>query len=82
MDKMELLRRLPKIDDVMRQESLVMLAEEKGELIVTDAVREVIAARRSEILELLEETAELFDVESISIGRIAADAEELVDKKE
>ncbi len=82
MQKQELLRGLPKIDEVLRQESLVMLAEEKGELIVTDAVREVIAARRSEILELLEETAELFDVESISIGRIAADAEELVDKKE
>ena len=75
MDKMELLRRLPKIDDVMRQESLVMLAEEKGDLIVTDAVREVIAAKRAEILELIDETADLYDLQSLELSSVADAAE-------
>lgn len=66
----------------MRQESLVMLAEEKGELLVTEAVRDVIASKRAEILDLLEETAELFDTSSISVGSIAAMAEDLLAQKE
>ena len=66
----------------MRQESLVMLAEEKGELLVTEAVRDVIAAKRNEILDLLEETVELFDTDSISIGNIASAAEDLLVQKE
>ena len=82
MQKQELLRGLPKVDEVMRQESLVMLAEEKGELLVTEAVRDVIAAKRNEILDLLEETVELFDTDSISIGNIASAAEELLVQKE
>lgn len=82
MQKQELLRGLPKVDEVMRQESLVMLTEEKGELLVTEAVRDAIAAKRNEILDLLEETAELFDTSSISVGRIAASAEELLVQKE
>ena len=43
MTKKELLRGLPKIDEVLKQESLVVLSEEKGDLLVTDAVRAVIA---------------------------------------
>lgn len=82
MQKQELLRGLPKVDEVMRQESLVMLAEEKGELLVTEAVRDVIAAKRNEILDLLEETVELFDTDSISIGNIASAAEDLLVQKE
>ena len=82
MQKQELLRGLPKVDEVMRQESLVMLAEEKGELLVTEAVRDVIAAKRNEILDLLEETVELFDTDSISIGNIASAAEDLLAQKE
>lgn len=82
MQKQELLRGLPKVYEVMRQESLVMLAEEKGELLVTEAVRDVIAAKRNEILDLLEETVELFDTDSISIGNIASAAEDLLVQKE
>lgn len=82
MQKQELLRGLPKVDEVMRQESLVMLAEEKGELLVTEAVRDVIATKRTEILDLLEETADLFDTSSISVGSIAAMAEDLLAQKE
>ncbi|MBR2674954.1 MAG: L-seryl-tRNA(Sec) selenium transferase [Mogibacterium sp.] len=82
MDKKELLRRLPKIDDVMRQESLVMLAEDKGDLIVTDAVREVIAAKRAEILDLIEDMAEHYDIRSLEIGKVAEAAELRVTENE
>ena len=82
MQKQELLRGLPKIDDVLRQESLVMLAEEKGDIVVTDAVREVIAGLRADILDLLEETAELFDESLLREESVAAKAEELVAGKE
>ena len=43
MTKKELLRGLPKIDEVMKQESLVVLSEEKGDLLVTDAVRAAVS---------------------------------------
>ena len=59
----------------MRQESLVVLAEEKGDLIVTDAVREVIAAKRAEILELIDETADLYDLQSLELSSVADAAE-------
>ena len=52
MTKKELLRGLPKIDEVMKQESLVVLSEEKGDILVTDAVRAVIASLRASILDL------------------------------
>ena len=39
MEKKKLLRGLPKIDEVMKQDSLVVLSEEKGDLLVTEAVR-------------------------------------------
>ena len=39
MNKNELLRRLPKIDEIMKEESLVVLSENKGALLVTEAVR-------------------------------------------
>ena len=82
MDKKELLRRLPKVDDVMRQESLVMLAEEKGELIVCDAVRKVIAERRAEILDLLDETAENYDLSRLEVSAVAGAAEGMVEEIE
>lgn len=52
-----------------------MLAEEKGDLIVTDAVREVIAAKRAEILELIDETADLYDLKSLELTSVADAAE-------
>ena len=61
MNKNELLRRLPKIDDVLKEESLVVLAEEKGSLLVTDAVREVIAEMRRNILAVDEERLAALD---------------------
>ena len=52
MNKNDLLRRLPKIDEILKEESLVVLMEEKSKMLVTEAVREVIADLRSSILAL------------------------------
>ena len=71
MNKKELLRGLPKIDEVMRQESLVVLSEEKGDLLVTKAVREVIADLRASILDLKDKDAEEFDASQLEITRVA-----------
>jgi L-seryl-tRNA(Ser) seleniumtransferase len=71
VNKKELLRGLPKIDEVMRQESLVVLSEEKGDLLVTRAVREVIADLRASILDLKDKDAEEFDASQLEITRVA-----------
>ena len=75
MTKKELLRRLPKIDEVLRQESLVVLSEEKGDLTVTEAVRAVIAGIRADILDLGEDKAEKFDASVLEIEAVAEAAE-------
>ena len=61
MNKNELLRRLPKIDESMKEESLVVLSVEKGSLLVTDAVRQVISNMRQNILDLDESDMAKFD---------------------
>ena len=76
MNKKELLRGLPKVDEVMRQGSLVVLCAEKSELLVTEAVRAVIADIRSRILSLSDDETERFDTDLLNAGRVAAAAAE------
>ena len=71
MTKKELLRGLPKIDEVLKQESLVVLSEEKGDLMVTEAVRAVIADLRASILDLTDGKAEKFDASVLDIEAVA-----------
>jgi len=71
MNKNELLRRLPKIDEVLKEESLVVLAEEKSALLVTEAVREVIAGIRSRILSFDDDALKEFDIEELALSKIA-----------
>ena len=75
MTKKELLRGLPKIDEVLKQESLVVLSEEKGDLMVTEAVRAVIAGLRASILDLSDKKAEEFDASALEIEAVAEAAE-------
>ena len=75
MTKKELLRGLPKIDEVLKQESLVVLSEEKGDLMVTEAVRAVIAGLRASILDLSDKKAEEFDASALEIEAVAVAAE-------
>ena len=76
MNKNELLRGLPKIDEVMRQESLVVLSEEKGSLLVTNAVRSVITGLRESILSLKDEESACFDKSVLGIDAVVKAAEE------
>lgn len=72
MNKKDLLRRLPKIDELMKEESLVVLAGESSSLLVTDAVRDVIAELRQQILGLGDDEADGFDAASLQPAAIAA----------
>ncbi len=72
MNKKDLLRRLPKIDEVMKQESLLLLANDTSALLVTDAVRDVISDMRGQILALEDDAgADSFDISLLEPGRIA-----------
>ncbi|MBR0399617.1 MAG: L-seryl-tRNA(Sec) selenium transferase [Mogibacterium sp.] len=72
MNKKDLLRRLPKIDEVMKQESLLLLADDTSSLLVTDAVRGVISDMRQRILGLADdEEARGFDIEQLEPANIA-----------
>ena len=82
MKKNELLRRLPKTDEVLKEESLVVLAEEKSILLVTEAVREVVADLRSRILALTDEEAEQFDTSALDITSVAAAAAARLEENE
>ena len=82
MTKKELLRGLPKIDEVMKQESLVVLSEEKGDLLVTDAVRAVIAALRASILDLKDGEAEEFNASLLKTEAVAEAAEARIFQEE
>ena len=83
MEKKELLRGLPKIDEVMKQESLVVLSEEKGDLPVTSAVRAVIDDLRQSILDLKDKDVEDFDASALEIPAVAeAAAARLAEEEE
>ena len=50
-EKQELLRKIPKIDEVLRDERLIFFMEKMPRSLVVEAVREEISALRDEILE-------------------------------
>ena len=67
----------------MKQESLVVLSEEKGDLLVTEAVRAVIADLRQSILDLKDKDAEGFDASALEIKAVAeAVIERLAEEEE
>ena len=82
MTKKELLRGLPKIDEVMKQESLIVLSEEKGGHLVTDAVRAVIASIRASILDLEDGEAEAFDASVLETEAVAEAAIDMIIREE
>ncbi len=75
MNKNELLRRLPKIDEVLKEGSLIILSEEKGSLLVTEAVRSVISNMRQNILGLKDDDLAQLDAaaENGEEGKAALD---------
>ena len=44
MNKRDILRRIPKVDEVLQKEPLFVFFEDKGQSVVTEAAREAIDA--------------------------------------
>jgi len=82
MNKQELLRGIPKIDEVMKQESLFNLSETRGSVVVTDAAREVIDELRKSILTLNDDEAAKFDTSRLDIPKVAEAAAARVSEDE
>ena len=51
-DRRELLRKIPKIDEVLQDERLFFFTESTPRAVIVDSVREVIDELRKDILEL------------------------------
>ena len=71
MNKNEILRRIPKLDEVLQQQPLFDFFEEKGTGFVTDSARKVIDALREEILALSEKEVDQFDAERLMHKNVA-----------
>lgn len=82
MKKNELLRGIPKVDEVIKQEPLFFLLEAKGNVAVTEASRAVIEALRQEIIALSEEEATGFDVSKLDVCKVSMDAAERIREDE
>ena len=67
MNKKELLRGIPKVDEVLNQEPLLLLSERLGQAVVKDAARAVIEELRQTILTLVDGEAHEFDKSLMSI---------------
>lgn len=83
MNKKELLRGIPKIDEILNQEPLFMLSDIHGASVVKDAARAVIDDLRQNILALDEEAANAFDEAMMSIeAAVNATMEKLSEDEE
>ncbi|NLY87177.1 MAG: L-seryl-tRNA(Sec) selenium transferase [Clostridiales bacterium] len=82
MKKKDLLRGIPKVDEVIKQETLFFLLEEKGCVAVTEACRAVIDELRKNIIKLKDEDLADFDIARLDICKIARDAAEMIEENE
>lgn len=71
MKKNEILRRIPKIDEVLKAGGLELLFAGSGRTVVTEAARSVIQDLRNEILKMSPEELEEFDVQRMDIEAVA-----------
>lgn len=67
MNKKELLRGIPKVDEVLNQEPLLLLSEQVGAAVVKDAARSVIEDLRQNILSLDDGDVKKFDENQMSV---------------
>lgn len=70
MKKNEILRRIPKIDDLLKDGELERWFDGHGRTLVTDTARTVIDDLRQEILSLTAEALDAFDIEQLSIRNV------------
>ncbi|MDO4834778.1 MAG: L-seryl-tRNA(Sec) selenium transferase, partial [Bacillota bacterium] len=66
MKKNEILRRIPKIDDLLKEGQLELWFDAHGRTLVTDTARNVIDDLRQEILSMTAEALDAFDIEQLS----------------
>lgn len=67
MGKKDLLREIPKVDEVLNQEPLFMLSERYGASVVKEAARSVIDDLRQKILALKDDAIKEFDTDLMTI---------------
>lgn len=79
MKKNEILRGIPKIDEVLLQPLVSDLFEKNGRDVVTDAARRVVEDLREDILALSNDALEVFDMADLGLETIA---EEVVSRVE
>ena len=82
MKKNDILRRIPKIDEVLSERLISDCFGKYGRETVTGAVRAVIDGLRKEILALPEDALDGFDLSGLEKGRVAQRAASLAEEKD
>ncbi len=70
MKKNEILRRIPKIDDLLKEGELELWFDAHGRTLVTDTARNVIDDLRREILSMTTEALDAFDIDQLNIRNV------------
>ncbi|MGN0674080.1 MAG: L-seryl-tRNA(Sec) selenium transferase [Anaerovoracaceae bacterium] len=82
MNKRDILRRIPKVDEVLQKEPLFVFFEDKGQSVVTEAAREAIDALRAEILKAGDDELDSFDVSRLSADAVALEAVRVLEEND
>lgn len=82
MNKKDILRRIPKVDEVLREQPLFVFFEEKGASFCTDVARETIDDLRKEILALSDDASEAFDIARLGAQKLAEEICERIEQED
>lgn len=82
MNKRDILRRIPKVDEVLQKEPLFVFFEDKGQSVVTEAAREAIDALRAEIMKAGDDELDSFDVSRLSADAVALEAVKVLEEND
>lgn len=82
MNKRDILRRIPKVDEVLQKEPLFVFFEDKGQSVVTEAAREAIDALRAEIMKAGDDELDSFDVSRLSADAVALEAVRVLEEND
>ncbi len=82
MNKKDILRRIPKIDEVLQEQPLSVFFEDNGVSFVTETARAVIDEMRKEILSLSDDQLECYDVERLTCASVAEAIADRLDEED
>lgn len=82
MNKKDILRRIPKVDEVLQEQPLFVFLEDNGRDFVTEVARGVIDEVRKEILALTDEAVEAYDVAKLTCASVAEMIASKVDEED